>query len=205
MAVVKDMSKVVPLEDPAGGESRLEARIGDRSVSRARGAVAKVRAEVDKLSEKVVSLETNLRGGSWVDGKEFVVLTELLMVKLLELDSIEADGEARVERRIEVCRVQSIVETLDSLKARNSDPLSRSRNATPADSKSEQIESRNGVGIVETLDSLKARNSDPLSGSRNATAADSKSEQIESRNGVVNAQGSLQSSTRITLDWELFD
>lgn len=44
----------------------------------------------------------DLRGGSRVDDKEFVALTELLMVKLLELDSIEADGGARVERRIEV-------------------------------------------------------------------------------------------------------
>lgn len=166
MAVVKDMSKVVPLEDPAGREGRLEARMGDRGVSRAREAVARVRAEVDKLSEKVVSLETDLRSGSRVDDKEFIVLTELLMVKLLELDSIEADGEARVERRIEVCRVQS---------------------------------------IVATLDSLKARNADPLSGSKNAAVADTKSEQIESRIGIVTVQGSLQSSTRVTLDWELFD
>ncbi|KAI6670937.1 hypothetical protein NL676_005822 [Syzygium grande] len=166
MAVAEDMSKVVPLEDLACQGSRLDAQMGDRRVSRAHEAVAKVRAEVDKLSEKVVSLEMDLRGGSRVDDKEFVALTELLMVKLLELDSIEADGEARVERRIEVCRVQSIVETLDNLKARNSDPLSRTRNATAADTKSKQI----APGI-----------------------------------SIVNAQGSLQSSTRVTLDWELFD
>lgn len=34
--------------------------------------------------------------------KEFVALTELLMVQLLKLDAIEADGEAKVQRRIEV-------------------------------------------------------------------------------------------------------
>lgn len=34
--------------------------------------------------------------------KEFVVLIELLMVQLLKLDTIEADGEAKVQRRIEV-------------------------------------------------------------------------------------------------------
>ncbi|XP_030524188.1 BAG family molecular chaperone regulator 4-like [Rhodamnia argentea] len=166
MAVAKDMSKEVPPGDPAGRQSGLEAQTGDLGVSRAHEAVAKVRAEVDKLSEKVASLETDLRSGSWVDDKELVALTEMLMVQLLELDATEADGEARVERRVEVCRVQS---------------------------------------IVETLDRLKARNSDPLSGTRNATAADTKSEQIKSQIGVVNAQGSLQSSTRITLDWELFD
>lgn len=47
-------------------------------------------------------METDLRSGSRIDDKELVALTELLMVQLLELDSIEADGEARVERRIEV-------------------------------------------------------------------------------------------------------
>lgn len=53
MAVAEDMSKVVPLEDQAGRGSRLDAQMGDRHVSRAHEAVAKVRAEVDKLSEKV--------------------------------------------------------------------------------------------------------------------------------------------------------
>ena len=43
-----------------------------------------------------------MRGGNEVADKEFVVLTELLMVQLLKLDTIEADGEAQVQRRIEV-------------------------------------------------------------------------------------------------------
>lgn len=34
--------------------------------------------------------------------QEFVVLTELLMLQLLKLDTIEAIGEAKVQRRIEV-------------------------------------------------------------------------------------------------------
>lgn len=53
MAVAEDMSKLVPLEDLAGRGSRLDAQMGDQHVSRAHEAVAKVRAEVDKLSEKV--------------------------------------------------------------------------------------------------------------------------------------------------------
>ena len=40
--------------------------------------------------------------GTKVAEKEFVVLTELLMMQLLKLDSIEAEGEAKVQRRIEV-------------------------------------------------------------------------------------------------------
>lgn len=53
MAVAKDVSKVVLPEDLASRESGVEAWTGDRGGSRAHEAVAKVRAEVDKLSEKV--------------------------------------------------------------------------------------------------------------------------------------------------------
>ena len=47
-------------------------------------------------------MERAVHGGNKVADKEFVVLTELLMVQLLKLDAIEADGEAKVQRRIEV-------------------------------------------------------------------------------------------------------
>lgn len=52
-------------------------------------------------------MEMNVRRGTKVADKEFVVLTELLMVQLLKLDGIEADGEAKVQRRVEV--INSIV------------------------------------------------------------------------------------------------
>lgn len=41
-------------------------------------------------------------GGRKVEDKEFVVLTELLMMQLLKLDGIEAEGEARAQRKAEV-------------------------------------------------------------------------------------------------------
>lgn len=47
-----------------------------------------------------------MRGGTKAANQEFVVLTELLMVQLLKLDSIEAEGEAKVQRRIEVHAMQ---------------------------------------------------------------------------------------------------
>ena len=40
--------------------------------------------------------------GRKVEDKEFVVLAELLMVQLLKLDGIEAEGEARAQRKAEV-------------------------------------------------------------------------------------------------------
>ncbi|XP_044473704.1 BAG family molecular chaperone regulator 4-like isoform X1 [Mangifera indica] len=166
MVGVKDMSKVILFEDPASKERKLEEMNRNQGILKAYEDVAKVRMEVDKLSEKVAALGATIRGGAKVAEKEFLVLTELLMVQLLKLDSIEADGEAKVQRRIEVRRVQSFADTIDSLKARNSNPFSSGSNAVSVTTKWETFES--GVGSLS-------------------------------------APAGLQSSTKITQDWELFD
>lgn len=53
MAGVKDMSKIILLEDPASKEKKLEEMKKNQGVLKAYEEVAKVRAEVDKLSQKV--------------------------------------------------------------------------------------------------------------------------------------------------------
>ncbi|MBA0584603.1 BAG family molecular chaperone regulator 4 isoform X1 [Gossypium raimondii] len=126
MVGVKDMSKVVLLEDPASKERKLEEMKRNQSVLKACEEVAKVRAEVVQLSDKVNALEGIVHGGTKVDEKELLGLTELLMVQLLQLDTISANGEAKVQRRAEVRRVQRLVDTLDNMKARNSNPFSSS-------------------------------------------------------------------------------
>ncbi|KAH0462864.1 hypothetical protein IEQ34_010439 [Dendrobium chrysotoxum] len=132
MAGVKDMSKVVLLEDPASRERKIEQMQRNQGIAKACEAVAGVRDEVDKLIEKVNALESSVRRGTKVADQEFVVLTELLMRQLLKLDSIEAEDEARVQRRTEVRRIQHYVELLDALKvaARNPNPSSNSSNGT---------------------------------------------------------------------------
>ncbi|PHU13686.1 hypothetical protein BC332_14891 [Capsicum chinense] len=115
IAGVKDMSKVILMEDPASKELK---KIQVNSVSCE--AIARVRVEVDKLSHKVVAIEEAVKRGTRVEDREFVVLTELFMIQLLTLDSIEAEGEARTQRRKEVHRIQSFVDMLDNFKARNS-------------------------------------------------------------------------------------
>lgn len=146
MVGVKDMSKVILLEDPASKERKLEQMKRDEGISKACEAVACVRAEVDKLSDKVSALEVAVYGGTKVAEKEFIVLTELLMTQLLKLDSIEADGEAKVQRRIEVRRVQNLVDKLDNLKARNSNPFCGSSDAVSVTTKWETFDS--GVGSL---------------------------------------------------------
>ncbi|XAR60758.1 hypothetical protein NMG60_11034249 [Bertholletia excelsa] len=118
MVGVTDLSKVILLEDPASKERKLQ-----EMKRNAYENIARVHLEVDKLSDKVVALEMAVANGGKVANNEFVLLTELFMVQLLKLDSIEADGEAKVQRRAEVRRIQNFVDALDSLKARNSNPF----------------------------------------------------------------------------------
>ncbi|XP_060175014.1 LRR repeats and ubiquitin-like domain-containing protein At2g30105 [Lycium barbarum] len=56
-------------------------------------AIARIREEVDKLSPRVVAIDEAVQRGTRVEDREFVILTELLMVQLLKLDSIEAEEE----------------------------------------------------------------------------------------------------------------
>ncbi|XP_073009352.1 BAG family molecular chaperone regulator 4 isoform X1 [Typha latifolia] len=159
MAGVKDMSKVVLLEDPASKERKLEQMKGDQGMAKAYEAVSHVRAEVNKLAEKISALESAVHGGKKIVEKEFAVLTEFLMVQLLKLDSIEAEGEAKVQRRIEVRRVQSFLETIDTLRARKGNPFSSSSSAVSVTTQWETFES--GLG------SLNAPR--PVSSSKEAT------------------------------------
>ncbi|KAL8225132.1 hypothetical protein R6Q57_017689 [Mikania cordata] len=118
MAGIKDMSKVILLEDPASKERKLISK--NNANVHALDAVMKVRTEVDKLSHKVAAMETSAKIGIKVVEKEVEALTELFMKELLKLDGIEAEGEAKTQRRIEVRRVQGFVDTLDGLKLNRS-------------------------------------------------------------------------------------
>ncbi|PHU13683.1 hypothetical protein BC332_14888 [Capsicum chinense] len=113
------MSKVILMEDPASKELK---KIQDNSVSCE--AIARLRVEVDKLSHKVVAIEGALKRGTRVEDREFVLLTELFMIQLLTLDSIEAEGEARTQRRKEVHPIHSFVDMIDNFKPRNSNLVS---------------------------------------------------------------------------------
>ncbi|CAG7910411.1 unnamed protein product [Brassica rapa] len=83
-------------------------------------------SRMGRISDEVAKLSN--KGGIRAEDKEFVVLIELLTMEMLKLDEIEADGELRVQRKREVCRVQRFVESLDVLRVRNRD-MNRSANS----------------------------------------------------------------------------
>ncbi|KAG5060476.1 hypothetical protein AAZX31_01G112500 [Glycine max] len=138
---VKDKSKLLLLEGTASKERKLEETRKQNVMSKAFEAIAGVRAEVDKLSNRVTSIEVAINGGNKASEKEFLVLTELLMSQLLKLDGIEAEGEAKLQRKAEVNRVQNLVDKLDSLKARNANPFSNSSNAVKVTTQWETFDS----------------------------------------------------------------
>ncbi|MBA0572352.1 hypothetical protein Golob_002697 [Gossypium lobatum] len=105
-------------------DNKVEEVKESEELSKAFAAVAGVRKEVDKLSERVAALEVAVNSGTKVTDEEFVVPAELLMRELLKLDGVEAEGEARLQRKAEVRRIQKYHETLDKLKTRNSNPFS---------------------------------------------------------------------------------
>ncbi|XP_052736277.1 BAG family molecular chaperone regulator 4 isoform X2 [Vigna angularis] len=148
MVGLKDMSKVVLLEDPASKEKKLEEMQKSEDILKAWEAISTVRTEVDKLHKKVVALETTVFGGTKIEDKEFSILTELLMLQLLKLDSIAANGEAKVQRRFEVRRVQRYVDTVDNLKARNCGAFSNGGNMNAVPVIWEEFES--GVGSLKS-------------------------------------------------------
>ncbi|KAK4418920.1 BAG family molecular chaperone regulator 4 [Sesamum alatum] len=123
-AGVKDNSKVLLMENTTCRENSAEEVKQTSVISRGGAAVAAIREEVDKLSEQVSALQAVVDSGTKVDDKDIVYLTEMLMRQLLKLDGIEAEGEGKVQRKMEVRRVQSFVETMDILKSRNSKPSS---------------------------------------------------------------------------------
>ncbi|KAI3957918.1 hypothetical protein MKW92_037148 [Papaver armeniacum] len=123
-AGLKDKCKLLLMEDQESKERKLEAVRMNEKMLEACEEVVKVRSEVDSLVEKLAVLEAAVHSGDKVPDKEFVVLGEFLMRQLLKLDGIKAEGEAKAQRRIEVRRVQSLVDTVDNLKAQNANPIS---------------------------------------------------------------------------------
>ncbi|KAH1123429.1 hypothetical protein J1N35_006589 [Gossypium stocksii] len=164
-AGMKDKSKILVLENPTSKVKKVEemANIEEKveesitrketkveeiketeEMSKAFAAVGRVRNEVDKLSERVAAIEVAVNSGTKIAAEEFDVSAELLMRELLKLDGIEAEGEAKLQRKAEVRRVQGFHETLDKLKARNSNPFHDSNKAASVTTKWETFDS--GMG-----------------------------------------------------------
>lgn len=122
MAGVKDRSKILLVEDPISQEKRYLEMRRNAKMEKASKSISEISLEVDRLAGQVSALESVISKGGKVAEKVMLNLTELLMNQLINLDSIIADGDVKLQRKMQVRRVQKYVETLDMLKIKNSTP-----------------------------------------------------------------------------------
>ncbi|TXG58858.1 hypothetical protein EZV62_016687 [Acer yangbiense] len=149
---VRENSKLLLLGELMSKEEQREEVQDSEEMRKALQAVAGVRTEIDKLSERVDVLEVAVNCGTKIAVEEFDVSAELLMRQLLKLDGIEAEGEAKMQRKAEVRRVQKFHEALDNLKARNSNPFSDSSNSVTVTTQWETFDS--GMGSLNPPPSM---------------------------------------------------
>ncbi|CAI0426216.1 unnamed protein product [Linum tenue] len=161
-AGVKDNAKILVLEEPVSAEKELpempqpevkgreeETSTEDIKEEEQQPSISEVedKEEILKaLREQVSALEVAINCGTKVAEKEFVVSAELLMRQLLKLDMIEAEGEARVQRKAEVRRIQNFHELLDNLKATNAKPVNTNVNVATVTTDWETFDS--GMGSL---------------------------------------------------------
>ncbi|XP_065870300.1 BAG family molecular chaperone regulator 1 [Euphorbia lathyris] len=119
---VKDKSKIVLVEDPISQEKRFLERRKNANMEKASKSISEISLQVDSLAAQVSALESIISKGGKVVEKDVLNLIELLMNQLLKLDGIMADGDVKLQRKMQVKRVQKYVETLDVLKMKNSMP-----------------------------------------------------------------------------------
>ncbi|CAI9755409.1 unnamed protein product [Fraxinus pennsylvanica] len=120
VAGVKDGSKIMLIEDELSKERRHLESLKTAKMEKASKEIAAIRFEVDKLSKQVALAELEINCGKKVVETVLLNLIELLMTQLIKLDGISADGDMKLQRRMQVKRVQKYIETLDILKIRNS-------------------------------------------------------------------------------------
>ncbi|KNA09459.1 hypothetical protein SOVF_153400 [Spinacia oleracea] len=127
---VKDKSKLVLVEDPISQEKRYLEMRKNAKMEKAAKTISEISLQVDRLGGQVSALESVISKGGRVAEKDVVGVIELLMNELIKLDGITADGDVKLQRKMQVRRVQKYVETLDVLKAKNSTPAANGAHTT---------------------------------------------------------------------------
>ncbi|KAG9158455.1 hypothetical protein Leryth_013196 [Lithospermum erythrorhizon] len=162
---VKDKSKIVLLEDPISLERRYLEMRKNAKMEKASKSISEISLEVDRLASEVSALEKLSSKGVKIVEKDIVRLTELLMNQLVKLDGIPiAYDDVKLQRKIQVKRIQKYVETLDMMKIKNSTAKGNDTAARPQvrghSSPSQSRRSSSGDVVIttqwETFDSTAA-------------------------------------------------
>ncbi|XP_057547400.1 BAG family molecular chaperone regulator 1-like isoform X2 [Amaranthus tricolor] len=112
---VKDKSKLVLVEDPISQEKRyLEIR-KNAKMEKAAKSISQISLQVDKLATQLTALESVISKGGRVAEKDIVNFIELLMNELIKLDGIVADGDVKLQRKMQEMGMPNIMGNHHSL------------------------------------------------------------------------------------------
>ncbi|CAN1158902.1 BAG family molecular chaperone regulator 1 [Linum perenne] len=146
---VKDKSKIVLVEDPLSQERRYVEMRKNAKMEKASKLISEISLEVDRLAGRVSALELVISKGGKVAEKDMLSLIELLMNELLKLDGIMGDGDVKLQRKMQVKRVQKYVETLDMLKVKNSMPNGTQKPTQQQHHQTKQANGHNRLAPIE--------------------------------------------------------
>ncbi|CAN4085280.1 unnamed protein product [Withania somnifera] len=107
IAGVKDKSKVVLVEDPLSQEKRYLEMRKNAKMEQAAKTISDISFEVDRLAGQVSAFESIISKGAKVIEKDLVNVIELLMNQLLKLDGIVAEGDVKLQRKMQVISLSS--------------------------------------------------------------------------------------------------
>nr|GEX99740.1 BAG family molecular chaperone regulator 4-like [Tanacetum cinerariifolium] len=99
----EDLENIYKIEEV---NEEVEVKETVKEVSRGVEAVNKIRDENNQFAEQVAGLDAVVCSGT----------------QFLKLDGINPEGEGRTQRKYEVQRVQGLVDALDNLRTKNSNP-----------------------------------------------------------------------------------
>ncbi|XP_021765176.1 BAG family molecular chaperone regulator 3-like [Chenopodium quinoa] len=203
---VKDKSKMVLVEDPLSQEKRYLEMRKNAKMEKAAKSISEISLQVDRLGGQVSALESVILKEGRVAEKDVVNVIELLMNELIKLDGITADGDVKLQRKMQVRRVQKYVETLDVLKAKNSTPAANGVHRTKENSNGHARNSLNGNGNGNSQEKTSNLGKPPLPTSQRQRHSIGHSPlQPRAQQEQPSRQSTSGNGTVVTTQWETFE
>ncbi|KAI4340863.1 hypothetical protein MLD38_025661 [Melastoma candidum] len=195
---VKDKSKIVLVEDPISQEKRYLEMRKSAKMEKASKSISEISLEVDRLAGQVSAMDSVINKGGKIPETHVLTLIELLMNQLLKLDGIVADGDVKLQRKMQVKRVQKYVETLDVLKVKNS---MQTNNGSQATADNKQVHP-NGMPKPNLANNQQQRHSNGYS---YAQAHQLPPQPPKPPQALQQPARNSTSGTVVTTNWETFD
>lgn len=197
---VKDRSKMVLIEDPISQEKRYLEMRKNAKMEKASKLISEISLEVDRFAGQVSAYESVISRGGKVGEKELLNLIEMLMNQLIKLDGIIADGDVKLQRKMQVMRVQKYVETLDALKIKNGSQDPKQQQTSPMDPKQQK------TSPIQQQRHTNGQISSPIQHPLSRRSVGHSAIQMQQQNQKLQpSRDSTSGAVVVTTQWETFD